>query len=83
MNKFLAVPVLVLLVASFAGGCKQGEGDRCQVRADCADGLTCNQGRNPPVCQAEGNAGGIDALPPVDAPVDAAVDAAPDAPDAM
>ena len=79
MKKFLAIPALLLAVSALGGlvvvgGCKQGQGDRCQVKADCDQGLTCNQALKPPVCQAEGNAGGIDALPPLDAP---------DAPDAL
>jgi hypothetical protein len=77
VKKFLAIPMLILLAVGSGAvlvACKQGEGDRCQVKEDCEDGLTCNQARNPPVCQAtNGNELPIDALPPVDAPVDVAV----------
>ncbi|MEO8704064.1 MAG: hypothetical protein ABI867_28695 [Kofleriaceae bacterium] len=75
MKKFLAIPLLLALVATvgIVVGCKQGEGDRCQVKEDCDEGLVCNQARNPPVCQSENEGGGIDATPPIDAP-DAAVD---------
>lgn len=34
----------LLLLAALAGGlsgCKQREGDRCQLNSDCEDGLTC------------------------------------------
>ncbi len=72
-----------LLIASLLiAGCKQGKGDRCQVQADCQDGLVCNQATN--TCQ-ETTGGGIDATVPdgpvrmdagvTDAPTDAAVDA--------
>jgi hypothetical protein len=30
-----------LLLALVAGGCKEGEGDRCNVNADCKNGLDC------------------------------------------
>lgn len=80
--------VLAALVLALAG-CKQGEGEYCQIDDDCAGGLvcapltdTCEQSAGP------GIDGGIDA-PPIDAPPidaeepDAEPDAAPDAePDA-
>ena len=34
------VTLVVLLIVAM-GGCKQGEGDRCQVDSDCATGLVC------------------------------------------
>lgn len=76
---------LVLLGALSLGvfaACKQGEGERCQVTADCEDGLTCNQGQNPPICQGENADNPIDATVPdadPDGPVDAD-DAPPDVP---
>jgi hypothetical protein len=38
-----ALPLLVLgfFVLLLASGCKQGEGDRCQLDSDCEDGLVC------------------------------------------
>jgi hypothetical protein len=33
--------VMGLLSCATLMGCKQGEGDRCQVQADCEDGLIC------------------------------------------
>jgi hypothetical protein len=30
-----------LLSSLLLVGCRQGEGDRCQVQADCEDGLIC------------------------------------------
>lgn len=56
-----------------AAGCKQGEGERCQLDSDCADGLVCNQATT--TCQTTRTSGG-DAGFPVDARValpDAAV----------
>lgn len=69
-------------------GCKQGEGERCQIDNDCEQGLTCNAATQE--CQVPGSfipdaapeddddapaadAATVDA-PPVDAP---SVDAAP------
>lgn len=79
------LPVLLLAVlgglVTLALGCKQGEGDRCQVNTDCDEGLICNQATTPPRCQKPSNSGGIDATVPeqIDAAVDAPPDAAPDA----
>jgi hypothetical protein len=36
----LSTAGLVLALAS-AAGCKQGEGERCEVPSDCSSGLTC------------------------------------------
>jgi hypothetical protein len=72
-----------LAVGTLATGCKAGLGDRCQVEADCQDGLLCNLATNS--CQKNGG-GQLDATVPDapagsgDAAVDAAVDAAIDAP---
>ncbi len=53
---------LVLVTASLflatAAGCKQGEGERCQVNNDCADGLVCSASA-PSTCVTPG-AGGED-----------------------
>lgn len=74
-------PIAALLIAAAAWvGCKQGEGERCQIDSDCADGLICNQATQS--C-AETTGGGIDASVPdmtIDAPVDAAIDAPIDMP---
>ena len=87
MKNKLLLP-LTLLLGMSAGvtvlvGCKQSEGERCQVTADCEDGLQCNQGTNPPSCQRSVG-GGIDATVPdiADAPVDMPVDAIDAMPDA-
>lgn len=74
-------------------GCKQGEGQRCQVDSDCQSGLTCNASTQR--CQKPGGSGADGGLPdgqffpdstvsdapPADArPADAApADAHPDA----
>lgn len=65
--------IVLALVAT--GACKQGLGERCQVNADCANGLVCNQAKNS-TCQSQSGVGGIDATVP-DGPVRR--DAAPDA----
>lgn len=76
------LPLLVLFgaLAAWVAGCKQKEGERCQVNDDCESPLVCNQATQE--CSRT-TGGGIDAsVPdgPIDAPVDAAVDAAVDAP---
>ncbi len=50
-------------------GCKQGEGEVCQINDDCQEGLECNAGTRR--CQKPGTVGTPDAS--VDEP-DAAVD---------
>jgi hypothetical protein len=79
---------LFLIAILSVAACKQGEGERCQVEADCESGLVCNQSTM--TCQAslsgvDGNLSpdaNVDAgTDPVDAAVDATVDASPpDAP---
>jgi hypothetical protein len=68
-------------VGAWVVGCRQGEGDRCQVDDDCDSGLVCN--RATLSCAAK-NAGNLDADVAPQPEIDAAViDAMPDAPDAM
>lgn len=76
---------LLASALAFATGCKQGEGEHCQVNEDCDPPLTCSANDvcvDPLVSQTP-----IDASVPdgtIDAPVDAAeLDAALDAPDAI
>jgi hypothetical protein len=71
-----ALLVVALPLVFAVAGCKQGEGQRCQVQSDCDDGLTCNVGEH--LCRATSTSA-VDALPPPDAAIDAPVDA----PDAM
>lgn len=40
--------LLSLSVALCLSGCKQGEGERCQINDDCATGLVCELGGNTP-----------------------------------
>lgn len=39
---------LALLLTASLSGCKQEEGDRCQLDSDCSDGLICCFTVNPP-----------------------------------
>ena len=76
MKQWIAIAV----VSVAAWGCKQGQGERCQVNADCANGLICTQAE-PRTCGGN-NSNMFDAdLPEAgapDAPIDAApIDAAP------
>jgi hypothetical protein len=65
-----ALAFVALAALTSLGGCKEGEGERCQVDNDCASGLICNQAQQ--LCTAPGTSGGIDATvpdaPPIDAP---------------
>ncbi len=76
-----AIVASLALTALAIGGiasCKQGEGERCQVTDDCAEGFTCNQGEG--VCRSiSSNNQDIDASLPPDAPIDAPPDAPIDA----
>jgi hypothetical protein len=74
-----------LCTSAALSGCKQSEGDRCEVNNDCAAGLTCDNlsGTSGRCTSKPGST-----LPPVDAAVpvvrdgatsDAMSDAAPDA----
>ena len=80
MKRLLFVSLLLATAATFhIAGCKQGEGERCQVDQDCTPPLVCNKAKN--TCQ--GTSGGdLDAPLPIDAPIDmpmpdAAIDAVP------
>jgi hypothetical protein len=85
-----------LLLALVAGGtaCKSGVGERCQVNADCEDGLVCvkntdtcaesiggdvDGGIDAPLDASEADATDPDASPIDATELDAAVDASPDA----
>jgi hypothetical protein len=69
---------LVLMIAVLAGaayvGCKQADGDRCQVNDDCASGV-CNKAKG--TCALDQDTMLIDAAIVTDAPTDAPTDAAP------
>jgi hypothetical protein len=63
------VPLIIasaILALTIVAACQQSKGDRCQIDADCKDGLVCNKATN--TCQ-ETTGGGIDATVP-DAPID-------------
>jgi hypothetical protein len=71
----LAALTVLGLSAGLIGGCKQKEGERCQINDDCASGLVCNTGTG--TCQHAG-AASVDAVPPPDAVVDSGpIDATP------
>jgi len=42
MRRALLILVVLLPLASTTGGCKQGEGEVCQIDSDCESGLECN-----------------------------------------
>jgi hypothetical protein len=67
--------MLAVLAAVSYVGCKQGDGDRCQVNEDCESGV-CNKAKG--TCASSGSATTeIDAPTVPDGPP---ADAAPDAP---
>lgn len=69
----LMLAVLVVSITMYVG-CKQGEGDRCQVDDDCESGL-CNIAKG--TCGTGNEANPIDSMLPIDAAI---LDAPPDAP---
>jgi len=59
------VVVAVVAVAAIAAGfvaCKQGKDDRCQINADCQDGLLCSSATG--TCVGSGAMNEIDATVP-------------------
>lgn len=72
----------LFLSAALMGGCKQGEGDVCQIDDDCKSGLVCNPGTMR--CQQPGQVTvdarvTIDSGPTIDAPPAPDADTTPDA----
>jgi hypothetical protein len=57
----IAALVACVSLAAFVTACKQSRGDRCQIDADCGDGLVCNKATN--TCQST-TGGGLDASVP-------------------
>jgi len=72
----LLVLFVSCVVLAVAPGCKQGQGDRCQIDDDCKAGLICVSATQ--TCQT-GLGTTIDATIPIDAPIDAPADAPADA----
>ena len=72
MKRTLLLCCLVAGAVLYA--CKQGEGERCQVDADCAEHLVCNKAKN--TCQAT-SGGDLDATIPDMVPIDAPPDMPP------
>lgn len=86
MNKWSQLGKIALGLAFTVGvgaivvGCRQGEGDRCQVDDDCMSPLVCNRAT---LSCARSNGLGLDAIN-LDGPIDTPMpDAMIDAPDAM
>ena len=83
------ISLIALLACLLAFGCKQGEGERCQVKEDCEGDLTCTGPTGAKTCERVGGGGDtvdaapVDAQPNVDAgptPDASSIDAAlPDA----
>jgi hypothetical protein len=75
----LAVLAFVVGLSVFAA-CKQGKGNRCQITADCEDGLLCSAATG--TCVGSGGMNEIDAtVPPMDAvKLDGPSDVASDVP---
>ncbi len=78
MRSRLTACLASALLAVTLAGCKQGEGEVCQIDDDCESGLECNAGTMR--CQSPG-ADRADASPPADAsaPDAGTPDAGPDA----
>ena len=65
MKKWFALFVFGAAIAAGFVACKQGKGDRCQINADCQDGLLCSAATG--TCVGSGAMNEIDATVP-DAP---------------
>ena len=71
----------LLLLLTMMAGCKQGQGERCQVNDDCASPYTCNQAKQ----QCQGPSNSNEDAEVIDAPkttpdatvADSAIDDAP------
>lgn len=64
------VLVTATLFLTTSSGCKQDEGERCQVTSDCADGLVCSASE-PSICVTPGTTGGDDGgTPDAEDPID-------------
>jgi hypothetical protein len=77
--KRLLLMFAVLAAAAYVG-CKQGDGDRCQVDDDCASGV-CNKAKG--TCALDQNTMDTDGSIIIDAPIEIdapAADAAADTP---
>lgn len=79
------VVVGLSLIATLGVGCKQGEGERCELHSDCADGLECDRegvSGEASICVPIGGGADLDASTEDDAGTggdDAGSDAADDA----
>ncbi|HEY5952159.1 MAG TPA: hypothetical protein VIV40_41965 [Kofleriaceae bacterium] len=73
------IVMCVVLASAVYVGCKQSDGDRCQVDDDCAS-MVCNKAKG--TCAGSAVTGEIDASVPdgPDAALDAMTDAMADAP---
>jgi hypothetical protein len=72
-KKLVTIALCSAVLSVLAAGCKQARGERCQVDADCAEGLICSDAE-PQTC-GDDTSGDLDAdLPPSDAAPDAPPD---------
>jgi hypothetical protein len=70
VKKSFMIVLLFVLASVSALSCKQGIGERCQVNADCAEGICSSS--EPKICvTSAGSNEDIDAMPPIDAAIDA------------
>lgn len=75
MRRFSSVLAGLGFAALVLAGCKQGEGERCQVDDDCESPLVCNTSTD--TCQTSPGGPTVDAA--IDAPLDAEIDGGADA----
>jgi hypothetical protein len=66
-----------LLLGVALSGCKQSEGERCEVDTDCSTGLSCNRnGMGNGICGPAGSTPSVDAGRPADSAAPVTPDAA-------
>jgi hypothetical protein len=62
------ISFFALLATLSLAGCKQGDGENCQIDSDCEDGLECVQeGESRMVCRSTDIEDPVDAAPTPDA----------------
>ena len=68
---------VIVAFLALGAGCKQGEGDRCQIDDDCEGTLVCSTSEH--VCRSTTSSPSVDAMVDARSPADAGPDGRADA----